>query len=78
MSKLLRYCDLEARGLIKNWATLRRWIRDPNVKFPPGRLIGPQTRVWTEEELATWIESRPAEPGPLRGCVKRQAEEAAR
>lgn len=27
--------------------------------FPPGRMLSPQIRGWTEQELATWLASRP-------------------
>jgi Prophage CP4-57 regulatory protein (AlpA) len=55
---LLRFTDLKARGIVNNWVTLGRWIKDEG--FPPGRKIGPNTRAWTDEEVATWLESRPA------------------
>ena len=54
---LLRYADLQRRNVVKNWQTLSNWIEKEN--FPPGRLIGPNTRVWTEEEVTEWISSRP-------------------
>jgi Prophage CP4-57 regulatory protein (AlpA) len=58
---LLRFKDLKERGIVGNWVTLIRWI-DEN-SFPPGRMLGPNTRVWTEFEIAEWIESRPAGRG---------------
>ena len=59
-SKLLRFRDLHRVG-IRNHPTLSRWIKKQG--FPPGRLIGPNTRVWTVEEVEAWWESR-AEPPP--------------
>jgi predicted DNA-binding transcriptional regulator AlpA len=55
--KYLRFRDLQARGIVRNWTTLLRWIacRD----FPPGRLLGANTRVWTEEEVDHWIAAAP-------------------
>ena len=56
-SKLLRFRDLKEIGLVKNWPTLKRRIK--NQGFPPGRLLGPATRVWTENEVELWFVSRP-------------------
>ncbi len=46
----LRFNDLKDKGIVSNWTTLRRWIRDG--RFPPGRMIGPNSRAWTEDEIA--------------------------
>ena len=55
---LLRFADLKARGVVQNWPTLLRWIASEN--FPPGKMLGPNTRAWTDAEVAAWLESRPA------------------
>jgi predicted DNA-binding transcriptional regulator AlpA len=55
-NKVLRFKDLAKIG-INNWPTLRRRIQQYN--FPPGRYVGENTRVWTEEEVAAWFDSRP-------------------
>jgi predicted DNA-binding transcriptional regulator AlpA len=65
----LRYRDLKAEGIVSNRATLGNWIRDRG--FPSGRLIGPNTRMWPEDEVRAWIDSRPTEfkqppPNPRR------------
>jgi hypothetical protein len=54
---LLRFTDLKARGIVNNWVTLLRWI--DREGFPPGRKLGPNTRAWTDEEIARWIAERP-------------------
>jgi predicted DNA-binding transcriptional regulator AlpA len=54
---LLRYSDLKARGIVRNWVTLLRWIAHED--FPPGKMLGPNTRAWTDAEVAAWLESRP-------------------
>jgi predicted DNA-binding transcriptional regulator AlpA len=54
--KLLRFRDLKKLGIAGNWTTLSRWINAGT--FPAGRLIGPNTRVWTETELAEWLAAR--------------------
>jgi hypothetical protein len=59
---LLRFADLKARGIVQNWPTLLRWIASEN--FPPGKMLGPNTRAWTDAEVAAWIESRPDPRNP--------------
>jgi predicted DNA-binding transcriptional regulator AlpA len=60
--ELLRMRDLKRVG-INNWVTLGRWIKTQG--FPPGRYLGPNTRVWDAAEVAAWWHSRPeAEPPP--------------
>ncbi len=59
MSKYLRFKDLVERGVVNNRVTLGRWIKFHN--FPPGVLLGPNTRVWTEDEIAAYYKARAAE-----------------
>jgi hypothetical protein len=65
----LRFRDLRARGIVRNWVTLRHWINKRG--FPPGRKAGPNTRLWDEPEIAAWLESCPTEtkPGPKAKCA---------
>jgi len=68
MIRLLRFKDLRERGIIRNWPMLKRRITRDG--FPPGRMIGPNSRAWTEEEVEAWVKSRPtAGPAP-RGAAK--------
>jgi len=62
----LRFSDLKARGIVTNWVTLRNWIEKEG--FPPGRLAGPNTRLWNEPDVAAWLESRSSatKPAPRR------------
>ena len=53
----LRFRDLKARGVVRNWPTLSSWIA--NEGFPPGRMAGPNTRLWDEGEVAEWLKARP-------------------
>lgn len=55
--QVIRFADLKAKGLVTNRETLGRWIREKG--FPPGKLIGPNTRVWTDQEINDWWNSRP-------------------
>ena len=65
-SKVLRFPDLKRVG-INNWVTLKRRVEKDN--FPPGRYIGKNSRVWTEEEIEAWWLSRPS-AGPPPDIVK--------
>jgi predicted DNA-binding transcriptional regulator AlpA len=56
----LRFKDLQTRGIVSNWQTLKRWIQQQG--FPPGVLLGPNTRAWPETEINEWLASRPAAP----------------
>jgi Prophage CP4-57 regulatory protein (AlpA) len=53
----LRFADLRARGICNNRQTLSRWVREQN--FPPGVLLGGNTRAWREDEIEAWLTSRP-------------------
>ncbi len=56
--KLLRYADLVEREILNNRMTLKRWIESSG--FPPGFLLGPNTRVWDEADIIAWLEYRKA------------------
>ena len=76
MMKFQRFADLKASGLVGNWAQLRNLIRDHN--FPPGRMLSPNVRAWSDAEIDQWLASRPqAGSGsgpPLRGNAKMRVE----
>ena len=57
MTKIIRFNDLKARGIVSNWNTLLRWIEHEG--FPPGRMLASNTRAWTDEEIDAWVASRP-------------------
>jgi predicted DNA-binding transcriptional regulator AlpA len=56
--RLLRFPDLIARGLFNSRMTLKRAIDTQG--FPPGVLITPNARAWSEDEVNAWVASRPA------------------
>jgi predicted DNA-binding transcriptional regulator AlpA len=60
--KLLRFTDLVDRGIVNSRMTLKRLIDAQG--FPPGDLITPNARAWDEDEVDTWIASRPAARKP--------------
>jgi predicted DNA-binding transcriptional regulator AlpA len=53
----VRYADLEAAGFVASWTQLLRMIDDEG--FPPGVMIGPNTRAWRVDEVEAWLASRP-------------------
>lgn len=77
MTTFLRFADLKDRGIVSNWVTLRNWIKKQG--FPAGRMLGPNTRVWTEEEINAFLETRPAaraKPAPKRERNAKGTEES--
>jgi predicted DNA-binding transcriptional regulator AlpA len=72
---LLRYRDLVARGLFNSRMTMWRAIEQQG--FPPGRLVTPNSRAWTEVEVDQWVASRPRQKSVLkRGRPERRHGEA--
>jgi hypothetical protein len=52
MLTILRFCDLKAAGICRNWTQLNRMIALHG--FPPGKKISPQVRVWNEADVMDW------------------------
>jgi predicted DNA-binding transcriptional regulator AlpA len=52
----LRFKDLKQRGIVRNWTTLARLMREQG--FPAGTRVGAQTRAWEEAEVTAWLDSR--------------------
>jgi hypothetical protein len=69
-SKFYRFADLKRMGLVPNWPTLKRW--QDLEGFPPGRLAGPNFRIWTGRELNQYLASRPTGPTKRKGVAKRK------
>jgi hypothetical protein len=67
----LRYADLFAAKIVRNWTTLMRLIEQEG--FPPGRMLGRNTRVWTVEEVKTWLATRPVERKPVPRRYRKRA-----
>jgi hypothetical protein len=70
----LRYRNLVEQGLVKSRQELKR-LQD-GQGFPLGRLLGPNTRVWTSTEITDYVASRPVKmpPHKLRGAAKAKHE----
>jgi len=56
--KLIRYHQIKQRGIVRNRMTLKRWIDGQG--FPPGFMLGPNTRAWPEYEVDAWLAARKA------------------
>jgi predicted DNA-binding transcriptional regulator AlpA len=52
-----RFKDLVAAGLVANRTTLLRLIDNEN--FPPGTMIGRNTRVWRVTDIEAWLAAQP-------------------
>jgi predicted DNA-binding transcriptional regulator AlpA len=73
----IQYPVLKARGIVKSRTQLENLKR--NEGFPSGRLLSPNVRAYTEEEVREWLDSRPsAQADPDRFRDLGQASTAAR
>jgi hypothetical protein len=66
MSRLLRFVDLKALGIVANYASLKVLTED--YGFPPGKWLSTNAHVWTQSEAR----------GKTRGRRKDEAEPAPR
>ena len=75
--KFLRYRDLVEAGIVRNRATLGRWIK--NYGFPPGFLLGPNTRVWPANQVDQFLAKRrhQTEQAGNHACLGAQPHDAA-
>lgn len=56
----LRFKDLQARRIVTSWPQSR--FMQQQYGFPPGRLLGANSRAWTESEIKEWLANCPIEP----------------
>ena len=69
MTMMLRFRDLKARQIVSSWPQLKHLQEDHG--FPTGRMLSPNIRAWTEQEVSEWISGRPQENSmPLKGVAK--------
>lgn len=57
LPRFVRYRDLVAAGIVANWPTLLRLIAEDG--FPPGVMLGRNTRAFPLDEIEAWLRSRP-------------------
>lgn len=53
---LLRFNDLQSRGIARNREQLRNLVRDHG--FPAGFMMTPNARVYDAAEVEAWIDAR--------------------
>jgi hypothetical protein len=71
LPQLNRFADLKAKKYVDSREQLKNL--QTYYGFPKGKLISPNIRVWTDEEIEAWFESRPTEVRvPLRGAAAEQ------
>jgi predicted DNA-binding transcriptional regulator AlpA len=76
MTRLLRFADLQDHRVVSSWPQLKRLQQLHG--FPLGRMLSPNVRTWTQQEVDDWIASRPVEnQRPLQGASKANHERRA-
>jgi hypothetical protein len=55
--RLWRFKDLKAAGIVNSRMTLKRLI--DSGRLAPGRLISPNARAWTDEEIESLVANAP-------------------
>ena len=76
MTRLLRFSDLNERGIVNSWAQLKRLKQLHG--FPPGQMLSPNVRVWSEAEVDAWLKSRPTAGPQPRGAAKARRDQRRR
>jgi hypothetical protein len=66
--KWFRFRDLKNRGLVNSRPQLKRLVEERG--FPAGRMLSPNVRAWTDEEIERYESSRPVAGPELRGIAK--------
>src|SRR5262245_33934195 len=74
MTVLLRFRDLQARGIVKSWPQLKNLTEKHD--FPKGKMLSPNIRTWTEDEVYEWYEGRPVAGPEPRGAAKAKRDAA--
>jgi predicted DNA-binding transcriptional regulator AlpA len=60
-------CHLTGRSR----STVRRYVADPDLNFPPPVRVGHRDRGWFSDEVAAWIDSRPVRNKPTATDARR-------
>ena len=55
--RLIRFRDLQERGIVQNWPQLKRLVTAHN--FPAGLYLSANSRAWFEDEIDAWLDARP-------------------
>jgi predicted DNA-binding transcriptional regulator AlpA len=68
----IRYRDLLAAGIVGSYNQLLRYI--DHEGFPIGRMLSPNIRAWTVQEVRKWLDARPTArkiPPPLTDPINK-------
>jgi len=69
LKQRIRFRHLKERGIADSYAQLNRLIE--NYHFPIGKMLSPNIRSWTEQEVAEWIATRPCDKKTLPTTARR-------
>jgi predicted DNA-binding transcriptional regulator AlpA len=74
---IARFADIEAAGIVRSRQALKNLI--DHHEFPPGFMLGPNSRAWYWSLIEQWLASRPVEhPAPRQPWKYAKAARAAR
>jgi Prophage CP4-57 regulatory protein (AlpA) len=62
----VRFRDLVDANIVRNWPTLLRLIDEEG--FPPGAMLGRNTRAWALDEVEAWL----ADPTARKAVPRRK------
>jgi predicted DNA-binding transcriptional regulator AlpA len=74
LTTYVRFRDLVAAGIVSNWPTLMRLIREQ--EFPSGVMIGAHSRRWPLRDVEIWLAQRPTVNTEIRHVRRKRAQEA--
>jgi predicted DNA-binding transcriptional regulator AlpA len=57
LTTYVRFNDLVAAGIVRNWPTLARLIRQEG--FPVGKMLSSHARAWPLRDVEKWLAERP-------------------
>jgi hypothetical protein len=57
----VRFRDLKAAGIVQNWQGIKRLVEEQG--FPPGVMLGPNTRAWTVGDVRAGLRRGRLLPG---------------
>jgi len=68
--ELLRFCDLKRLGVVRDRATLRRWLKAESDPFPPALVLSGNSVAWRSAEVRDWLDRRPRGAAPQHRHLK--------
>jgi predicted DNA-binding transcriptional regulator AlpA len=75
--ELLRFSDLKRLGVVRDRATLRRWLKAKTDPFPSAIVLSGNSIAWRAAEVSAWLDRRPrgAAPQPRHLEAERRAQD---